>query len=740
MSRHRTKLGLLLLAVAGLGLGFASSRFAPTPESAASSADAEPTGAWLPVAVAAEADEAPRGAATGRRALLVGVTKYDHLAVGSHLSGPGNDVKLLRKTLLDRYRFRTEDIVCLTEDEGKPELRPTRANIAREFKRLADEAKPGDQVVVLLAGHGDRQPETDPPDAAAPEPDGIDEIFLPADVEPWHGFPARVPQAIPDKTLRDWFAAITAKKAYVWALFDCCHSGSMTRAGEVVRQLPAGVMVPDEELVKARERAAKRPGRPEAEPGKPSVVLGRNDFLVAMFACREFETTPESPQPASSVTAKYHGLLTYTVVGVLEQAAASATPLTYAELMQRVQAAYLARPQGAPTPTVEGTGRSRIVLGTETPTRPKIVLTKIKEEFVVNVGDLHGITVGSILRVVPPAATGDKPRGSGFVRVERTRPLDATVVAVEHDGTPKPTELPATGLCEIVAVDYSVSRLRLGVEPGTADPSELKRAVAVALLGLPKEDAGLYEVVEELPRAQFVIRLAAGGTELQVAGGKRPPIPLPAPDSESFADALTKKLQAIHRARSLIDVGCRLEGERSRSATGPDVTIEVLGHRSKDDPGTPIERPPAGWVFRPGDRVSFRITNRSTTKRLEVSLLVVDPDYRIELFHPGKNEINKALEPGASLQTAAGTITDRPPFGPENLVAIITAPSNPPVDYGLLTQPGVRSRGHTFKSPVGQLLERGLNGSGTRSGLRVAELDDQAARVLTWRTEPTPKK
>ena len=62
--------------------------------------------------------------------------------------------------------------------------RPTRANIEREFRRLADRAGPGDQVFVLLAGHGDCQPESDPPHPLHPEPDGIAEVFLPADVRP----------------------------------------------------------------------------------------------------------------------------------------------------------------------------------------------------------------------------------------------------------------------------------------------------------------------------------------------------------------------------------------------------------------------------------------------------------------------------------------------------------------------------------------------------------------------------
>jgi len=245
---------------------------------------------------------------------------------------------------------------------------------------------------------------------------------------------------------------------------------------------------------------------------------------------------------------------------------------------------------------------------------------------------------------------------------------------------------------------------------------------------------------KDLSKAHFLMRLTAEGPELQVVYRDRPPIPLPALDSKEFAEQLASKLKAVHRARSLIEIGASLERDRSRVADGHDVKIEVVGHRDRNDPGRVLERPPTGWVFLPGDRISFRITNTSKTKRLEVTLLVVSLDYKIFVFHPARNQINKVLEPGASLNTRAGDYTGKPPFGAEQMIAIITSPTNPAVNYGLLTQPGITQRGYTAKSPVAQLLERGMYGVGSRSGLQVSELDDQGARVLTWRTEPASKK
>lgn len=746
--RHRRSirnavLGFLAVALGGFGFGLASTHLLPPSADPRAQPDGgQSEGKWS--LVVGTPKEPPRGVPpqpvrdgqAKRHALLVGVTRYDNLEPSSHLRGPGNDVQLLRTTLIKHYGFLPGNVVSLTEDEGKPDLRPTRTNIAREFARLAEVAKAGDQVVILLAGHGDRQPESDPPDPVAPEPDGIDEIFLPADVKPWKGHPDRVPNAIADKEIRNWLASITAKKVYVWAIFDCCHSATMTRGAEVVRQLPAGVLVPESELAKARARAAGRAGRRE--------YAAADDYLVATFACREYETTPESPQPADEVGARYHGLLTYTLARGLEQSAASAAPVTYRELIRRVQVSYLARPQGAPTPTVEGAGQVRVVLGAEKPDRPRITLARMKGVYVVDAGDLHGVTRGSIIRVYAPTGGAEKPRILGHVRVEQTHPLESVVAAVEYEGMPKPTELPEVGLCEVVAVDYGIDRpLKLWIDAGSVGKENLRREVTNAFRMLPQEESGLFRLVDDPPTAHFVARVSPAGPELQVASGNRPRIPLLALDEERFGEDLTQKLRAIRRAHTLIDVGVRLEAERAGSSAGSEVKIEVIRHADRADPGQVVEQPPGGWVFRPGDRISFRVTNTSQTRRLEVTLLIVDPDYRIQLFHPARNEVNKALEPHTSFTTGAGTITDEPPFGPETMIVIVTSPTSPPVDYGLLVQPGLRTarpRGEVLHSPVALLLDRGMHGNGSRTGLTRAEISDQGARVLRWRTEAMPKK
>ncbi|MBV8430158.1 MAG: caspase family protein, partial [Solirubrobacterales bacterium] len=296
MDRHLLPRWIVKAAVivGGLGLGIGAAgngrvdSSLPTRDTTAAEVSRLAEGPIV-TARAESPEPAPERKGAGRRALLVGVTKYDHLTRDYHLAGPANDVRLMRRLLQEQFQFPPADLVTLTEEEGTQTRRPTRANIEREFRQLAEQVQEGDQVVVLLSGHGSRQPEQIPPDTDYPEPDGIDEIFLPADVGVWKGFPERVPNAIVDNEIGAWLRAIAAKRAYVWAIFDCCHSGTMTRGTEVVREVPPEMLVPREELDKARERTARRQGKAGAGPSvklAPFVPPQPSDSLVAVYACR----------------------------------------------------------------------------------------------------------------------------------------------------------------------------------------------------------------------------------------------------------------------------------------------------------------------------------------------------------------------------------------------------------------------------------------------------------------------
>src|SRR5690606_19023887 len=116
------------------------------------------------------------------------------------------DVALMRATL-HRFDFVAENVRVLTSTGGETaEDMATRANIFSALGELAKSAQPGSHVVVFMAGHGSRQPATTATEVF--EPDGLDEIFLPADVRDWDGSIGTVENAITDDELGTAIAAI----------------------------------------------------------------------------------------------------------------------------------------------------------------------------------------------------------------------------------------------------------------------------------------------------------------------------------------------------------------------------------------------------------------------------------------------------------------------------------------------------------------------------------------------------
>src|SRR5262249_43957042 len=154
---------------------------APLPGNAASEPPLTP-----PPRIEDLPDDDPKEAASpdaGRHALLVGASYYPSMPARDQLPGCANDVLLFRRLLVEHFAFPRANVVILSEREGArrgPDRRPPRANIERELRRLAEKVKPGNQVVLLLSGHGAQQPEGENP--ADPEPDGLDELYIPRDV------------------------------------------------------------------------------------------------------------------------------------------------------------------------------------------------------------------------------------------------------------------------------------------------------------------------------------------------------------------------------------------------------------------------------------------------------------------------------------------------------------------------------------------------------------------------------
>lgn len=155
------------------------------------------------------------------RALLVGVADYPTLPAGvERTTGARNDVLLLREVLRQRG-FKPEQIRVLADGVAGAEL-PTRANILRALDDLAAASAPGDSVFVHFSGHGSLEP------GAAARGEGTP-TFLPLNIGRWNGAAGVVENAIRQGDLRQRVDRIANRGAFVWGVFDACHSAVLVR-------------------------------------------------------------------------------------------------------------------------------------------------------------------------------------------------------------------------------------------------------------------------------------------------------------------------------------------------------------------------------------------------------------------------------------------------------------------------------------------------------------------------------
>lgn len=416
--------------------------------------------------------------AAPKYALLIGCTAYQHCKGCPELTGPHNDIPLLARVLTERFGYDEAHITRLVGWPDEPEKRPTYQNIVAGFERLIKEAKPGTQVVILMCGHGTQVPipesQTDPLDPKNPEPDGLDEVFLPADVKSWSQ--EGLVNAIRDDQIGNWLDQLKAKGAAVWILFDCCHSGTMTRGAATPEETyrgtsPESVGIPPAVLQSAQKRAASASQKSATKVERATADLSdashgaksETGSVTAFFAAQAYEEAPELYRPAGAPRKpeNTYGLMTYVVAQTLLQQEGKRSP-TYRELSHALVTRYRAeRGSRGPTPMFDGQ-LDREVLGLKDwPARAELRLERFENELRIPGGALRGLTPGTILRVVPPGADLKSQQALGHVRVTAVTAVAAVVEPCEFRDSPAPEadKLPTLAACAVVYQDLGEMRV-----------------------------------------------------------------------------------------------------------------------------------------------------------------------------------------------------------------------------------------------------------------------------------------
>jgi metacaspase-1 len=84
-----------------------------------------------------------------RKALLIGINYFGQKG---QLRGCINDVKNMSAFLTERFGYKRDDMVILTDDQRAPVSQPTKANIIKAMHWLVKDAKPGDSLFFHYSG------------------------------------------------------------------------------------------------------------------------------------------------------------------------------------------------------------------------------------------------------------------------------------------------------------------------------------------------------------------------------------------------------------------------------------------------------------------------------------------------------------------------------------------------------------------------------------------------------------
>jgi hypothetical protein len=694
-----------------------------------------------------------------KHALLVGVSQYPNLPAESWLKGPEQDVAMMRELLLTpACGFKTNHIVALCGWPKDALRRPTYKNIKAAVASMTGEVQRGDFVFLLFSGHGSQQPVH--PDAKDIENDGLDEIFLPADVSDWDNAKQSVKHAITDNEVRTWVEELLGKGASVWIVFDSCHSGTMTRefatADRQYRRVAPEMLIPEAVL----RKAAKRTGvtRAIGGAGSPHDLPVDRPGLVAMYAAQSFEPTFEIPLP--NPEDERHGIFTYMlakVIGAAEQ------PMTYRELTNRIMTLYRCNGILQPTPGIEGTAVDALVLESKAlGDRPTIRMFRDPrlQRLRIDRGSLHGIGCKSLLEVFPPAGVADAEKRLGYVKVSRVSALTAEVLPVAHNGLPRP-ETTALGLgnrCRIASLAFDLPPLRVAVRDVSGAPllrfrgkattrpnmQSVVRAVATANPNLVTNvSAGKAEwilaaegnaiLLESITQTVVEPTDASAPSRLLVADLSQ----VEARSAEALQRATQSALLRLARARQLLHLASA--GSPGDSRSGVQVGVELLRYESETAArGTPIINGPAGRILHDGDIVSFRITNPNTFP-IDVSLLFIDSQYGITCLFPERGTVDdNRLLPGQVIEIPRIAV-NATTVGPEQVVTIAVRSTLDRQDFRCLEQESLgqrRSGENQAASPLQQLLETTIYGKGATRGLDRGALSAHRITALTWTTAP----
>jgi hypothetical protein len=632
------------------------------------------------------------------KALIIALNDY---SFWTHLDCPRDDAELFKKTLIHCYNASEADICLLPEKES------TKSGIEKALRELVERAQPGDTIVMLYAGHG-----AVVVDETYEEADGLSGCIVPIDAPDYksHDFSSRI---IRDSFMEEILAELVkkvrsqGKEGSILFVFDCCHSGSMSR----------GELLADEKIRSARGVYDFMRSMVNIPAGKEIQIRPHkagSSGWITLSACKESEEARDNPS------------FSKTIVTVLEDPRLTATS-TFGDLMQLIGGAKLMEKQ---TPQCEGDINLPVLGGTAQPRTPSI---KITHSFLdsggtlfleLDKGTLSGITPGSVISVFTFGTTSPS---------QKDRKLGDAIIEREDSG-PYQAVARWKGLAGVQRKDLTQAVAWLTDPSIPTEPvhllfaPDLPRDSCEGLRQMLKE--GLKDIVQEVPKgkeADLFLFVDSKGPPMATlealhtfgGEGKKTLLSLP-PGSPGFAEALSKAIKAYAQKAQFLRSTCSPQEIALSLASG---STQPSAAREKRDPFLSL---------RDGDKTEVIITNRGAFS-LYVTLLNMESSGTLSILYPLPGEVAtwKPLTPGESLRLpvafASPQREGRKEEGIEGFKAIGTTEK---IDASYLASMGVERGERTGSSPFSQALGSLLGRTGVHRGEPLTSNDDPGHYVL----------
>lgn len=614
-------------------------------------------------------------------ALLIGASQYRNLDERYWLKGPANDMTLVQTwlTTASPVPFSSDHVTVLADGvEGAEE--PTLQAIRDAFAALVAEVAPGDFVYVHFSGHGTQAPALDP----ETELDGLDELFLPVDIGPWSDEIGTVQNALIDDEIGRLIDSVRDKGADVWAVFDSCHSGTVTRgapaeAEEVrTRQLPPEALGIDAEAALPTRGLDDPRARPES-PVSDAVASTGDDRpdrgrLVAFFAAQTNEVTPEKNLPKGKPGRVPQGVFTWTLFEVLSEYPQA----TYRQIGQEVLRKYATTSVARTTPMFEGDLDAVAFSGSPGPRVAQWPSAMSDGAFALPAGTLHGLKPGERLAVMASAADPTEA-ALGFAEITGADTFTATAAPVT-EGTALPADLPKGLVLRRISAELDFSLTVALPEAGTEAADALLSASAalseaagprIAFVAAGQEADLRLAVLPDSPRPDAIWVLPATGLADDLSA--TPSVGTADKSSEELAATLADSLNHMAKALNLLKLGAGLGGGNL------DVEVAMQTRTPEDRTLRPLATDAVPLLL-PEDEVHVLATNHMDVP-VDINVLYIGADYSISHWAAER------LQPGDTLKKGLFKISDQV-LGQERMVVVLTpaAPRSPVEDLSFLAQ------------------------------------------------------